>query len=310
MMARARRTSRADEKLIAALARRRIRVTPRQLERWRQAGILQPPMRHGLGRGPGSASSYPDAAIEQAAVLAGLVRRGQPLGDVALVLFARRRWCQEDAVIAGYRGCLARMEAEALGNASAEDPLEVAEALAMSLLGTERRAGILKDLRSGARRARHAQATSRATTLARDRGRTNPNRADLATARADSTSTDGLLTSALTNLLMVMLSGRPSSDDALEEFLRVSGYAPPDAASGLLPTLAELSLPSLSRLLDDLTFDELELARDRILERSEHTGDLALALRSLGAAAVHRWRLERARAARHGGSQRPALVGG
>lgn len=87
-MPRARTTSAADEALMAELCRRGASVTPRQLERWRGAGLLPVPVRTWLGR-RGSASTYPEGAADIVEALAEIVKRGTPLHEAALDLFAR-----------------------------------------------------------------------------------------------------------------------------------------------------------------------------------------------------------------------------
>jgi hypothetical protein len=79
-------TSQADLLLIAELAASGIDVSPYKLERWRQAGQLPKPVRHGAGRGKGSTSRYPPEAVEIAAALAqvGAQGRSRHLGTLTL----------------------------------------------------------------------------------------------------------------------------------------------------------------------------------------------------------------------------------
>jgi hypothetical protein len=78
MSARVRRVpTDADLTLIAELAACDVQVSPYQLERWRQAGILPTPVRRALGRGLDSTSRYPTEALPMAIVLACSTGQGR-----------------------------------------------------------------------------------------------------------------------------------------------------------------------------------------------------------------------------------------
>jgi hypothetical protein len=81
-------TSQADHRLIAELAALGIQVTPRQLERWRQHGLIAT-VRHGCGRGSGSQSHYPDGTVALVTELVALLSRRRNFNDAVLVLFRR-----------------------------------------------------------------------------------------------------------------------------------------------------------------------------------------------------------------------------
>lgn len=67
----------ATAQLIAVLAGRGVTVSRYQIERWRAAGGLPRPVRHGLGRGRGARSEPPDEeTVQRAIMLAGASRRG------------------------------------------------------------------------------------------------------------------------------------------------------------------------------------------------------------------------------------------
>jgi hypothetical protein len=83
-------TSQADHRLIAELAALGVQVTPRQLERWRQHGLIAT-VRHGCGRGSGSQSHYPDGTVALVTELVALLSRRRSLNDAVLVLFRRGR---------------------------------------------------------------------------------------------------------------------------------------------------------------------------------------------------------------------------
>ena len=107
----------AEEGLAAAVSARWKRVTPRQLERWREWGFLHPVPRRALGRGRGSESYLNEELIEEAVAVASVISevRSRPLA--ALTLFVRGWYVTEVAVRAAYRELfdfvLAEIEAEA-----------------------------------------------------------------------------------------------------------------------------------------------------------------------------------------------------
>lgn len=81
-------TSEADAELIGRLRSRGVEVSPAQLERWRTAGVLPRNERHGLGRAAGSVSRVPAAAVVVAEALGRAARRGRPLQETVLRIFA------------------------------------------------------------------------------------------------------------------------------------------------------------------------------------------------------------------------------
>ena len=58
-----------------------VRITPHQLLRWHQAGLLPQPRREGLGRGKGTVSYYNKQALYQSWALADLLRRRRNLTE-------------------------------------------------------------------------------------------------------------------------------------------------------------------------------------------------------------------------------------
>jgi hypothetical protein len=79
--------STADQELIAYAARQGVRVSARQLERWRALGLLPPNTRKALGRGKGSISVPAPGAAELVAWLGRHARPGRRPGDLALSAF-------------------------------------------------------------------------------------------------------------------------------------------------------------------------------------------------------------------------------
>lgn len=79
--------SASDATLALAASKRTGRtVYPWQMERWRQWGLIDPPIREWRGR-KGSRSIYSARALDQAPAVAELERRPRPLHEVALMLF-------------------------------------------------------------------------------------------------------------------------------------------------------------------------------------------------------------------------------
>lgn len=75
--------------LLEAAAYRSIRVTPKQVARWRSQGVLPPPISHGRGRGRGVARSHDDATVEQLGALTSILKRNRSLDYAAFRLWLR-----------------------------------------------------------------------------------------------------------------------------------------------------------------------------------------------------------------------------
>jgi hypothetical protein len=69
--------------LIARLRADGVRVTPSQLHRWTDAGVLPAPKRRGLGRGKGTVSVYPWLSVIQARALHDALKQRRNLDDAA-----------------------------------------------------------------------------------------------------------------------------------------------------------------------------------------------------------------------------------
>lgn len=76
-------------------------VTPRQLERWRQKGLIPEAELERLGA-PGTISSYPDWVVEQVVELVGILKKDRRLDHALLRLFMRDRWVDEEHLKARY----------------------------------------------------------------------------------------------------------------------------------------------------------------------------------------------------------------
>lgn len=117
--------SQADRDLAAAVSRLGLEVSPRQVERWREQGVLQPPERHGKGPPLGSYAVYKPGAVEHAADLARQLEIHGRLNDAALVVFLHGFPVKERAVRAAYRTIYAEIR-RFLDPESLRDPMAVA----------------------------------------------------------------------------------------------------------------------------------------------------------------------------------------
>jgi hypothetical protein len=77
-----RKPSATDLELIAHVAARGYDVTPRQLERWRQAGALDTPRRIGLGRGRGTTTQVTGLMRRQVVRIAKGLESGKTLSEI------------------------------------------------------------------------------------------------------------------------------------------------------------------------------------------------------------------------------------
>jgi hypothetical protein len=207
--------SRADIDLAAAISLAGPVVTPWQVERWRQAGLIEPAIRTYHGRGRGSTAVYPEGTVERGIEIAILIKPRRTLQDVALILFARGRPVRLAVLKAAYLEWLARIE-KWLG--SAETPAEK--------LDLAERKGL--QLRRGA--------------LATRRGRQMRRR-----LRGRDESADSILLSALTNMLLV-LQGAETTDDGIMELLEAGGLGAVthDRAAGVGPIATSISADALA----------------------------------------------------------------
>ncbi len=83
-------------------------VTGWEIERWRQAGLVQPAEHEYPGKG--SHAQYGDEAARQATVVAALVRKHRNLTKVARILFVRGLYVREDAIRAALKRGLAEVD--------------------------------------------------------------------------------------------------------------------------------------------------------------------------------------------------------
>ena len=126
--------SKADSELAAAVSRAvGFDVTARQIERWRQEGALEPPVRKGLGQGLGSIAYYPPEAVERAAALAVLVKARGSLAEAALMNFLRGADLKEGPLKRFYSKVFTAIR-EFLGATSGNDPWDVADRMSHKLV--------------------------------------------------------------------------------------------------------------------------------------------------------------------------------
>lgn len=237
--------SRADQELMARAALAGGGVTPRQLKRWRLAGLVPSPTRKGLGRGRGSCSSYPPGTLERVVALAKLPRRSRAAAPATLSLFALGFPVDEVILRRAHAEWTARTLEKVARAAQSRDPLSLAEAAAKSLL--------------------------------RPFARTGPGRQYLRRLRGRAESPRSVLLSAMTALTSVVISGVPSSSEAFGEYLDATGAATVLEAVGVprgqaaqafladasaVKALGTLSLEGLCAVYAKAPLGELEVARD------------------------------------------------
>jgi hypothetical protein len=119
--------SQADRRLIEVAAREGVRISEHQLRRWRQAGEIPRPTRRWLGRGRGSASTYPAGTAERLVAVARAYHHHHSRPKARLALFGVGHPLPEDLIKEAYRDTLAplRLPVEALRR---EDPGDQSEA--------------------------------------------------------------------------------------------------------------------------------------------------------------------------------------
>jgi len=235
----------ADSSLALELSSIGRTVSPWQVERWRQAGLIPPATRRSLGRGAGSTAEYPIAAVEQAKAVATLVRRRQPLSSVAPVLFIRGYPVDVQVLRRAYGQWLDRIESW-LGTAdSDEGKFVLAERGAHQLL-------------------KHSLRTRRGRRLRRR-------------AREVGEDPNQVAVSAYTNLLIILQGGEPPVD-AIAEMLDVAGAGAvfrdqipgagpiaPGVDEALLKVLRQANLATLRRLVREASLEDFLWAREVLL---------------------------------------------
>jgi hypothetical protein len=235
----AKRYSDAVRKLAADASALGEPVSPRQIERWRQAELLPPPERSHPGRG--SAVVYPESAPAQAVDVARLVNAGWRLEEVAVPLFLSGGFeLTEDTVKRAFKAHAEHGRHLLTRRAPDQDTLTVAEAATKTLM---------RAMRGDARIAQWRE---------RLKGRED--------------SPASILESAVMNIVHVLLTGEAISAEGLSELFTAAGIEALVAGMGqvlgeevspeeLNELLTKLDLVEYTRLVDDFTLEELIDAR-------------------------------------------------
>lgn len=237
------RYSRAVVELAAAASAFGDAVSPRQIERWRQADMIPGPDREFPGRG--SSVTYAGGAARQAAEVAKLLSEGSRLEEVAVPLFLRGFDVPEDAVKKAFKAHAQHARHLVTRRAPGADDFTIAEAASKTLL---------RSLRGDRRLAEW-----------RDRVK----------GREDSPSS--IVESALMNFVHVLLAGKPISDEGLGELYTASGMEGMVTQMGVVlgekidlaefdELIEQLDLARYEQLVDDFTLDELMNARAVLAE--------------------------------------------
>ena len=153
--------SRADAALIAALPED-CRATSRQLERWRQKGLIPDTTVERLGSG-GTISHYPEGTAAQVVELVGILKDDRKLDHALLRLFLRRYRVDENALKSlylGFYGMFASTDGAGDPEFSADDDEET-DALAIAERAVENAPASLA--RTGLWRTIRARLVTRAT---------------------------------------------------------------------------------------------------------------------------------------------------
>lgn len=250
-----RATSDAAAELAAMCAAAGEPVTPRQLERWRQAGLLPSPTRRGLGRGRGSVSTSPDDTTELALAIARTLGRYRDIDEVALVLFAEADPVSEDGLRRAFLSRLTRIDAALSSTDDARDPFDRAEEAAGQ--------GMRRLLRTSAWRRRRRR------------------------LKGVAESPDSAFRGLITNLVIGPLGGA-ITPGGLEEIQQAFGYfeSQEDARKLSGTPLPNLNLDELARRLQALrlvdlketarsaSFADFIRARDCMQRLRTHASDL------------------------------------
>jgi hypothetical protein len=253
--------SRSDAKLARLISEAGITVSPWQVERWRQHGLIPSAARSYPGRGRGSEADYPPEAVEQGRVVAQLVRRRRPLGDVAVALFIRGYPVPEHILKDAYLEWLERIQRLLGRPATGEEMFDAAE--------------------------------ERATVIVAPILRTRLGRRFRYRLRRGSVPADEVFMSVVTNLVL-LLQGGETTDSGLDEVLEAGGVTAmyrdriPGAgpiASGPSPEVRELmrmfSLRNLGELVGRCTLEDLVWARDLLLLIVPFASAFAVMLRTM-----------------------------
>jgi hypothetical protein len=253
--------SRSDVELARLISEGGIDVSPWQVERWRQRGLIPGAARSYPGRARGSEAVYTREAVEQGRVVAQLVRRRRPLGDVAVALFIGGYAVPKHVLKDAYLEWLERIQSLLGPPAAGEEMVDAAEERAMAMVAPILRTKLGRRFRSRLRRG--------------------------------TVPADEVLLSVVTNLVL-LLQGGETTDDGLDEVLeaggvtamyrdRIPGVRP--IAPGPSPEVRELmrmfSIQNLRELVRRSRLDDLVWARDLLLLIVPFASAFAVMLRTM-----------------------------
>lgn len=212
----------ADLDLIAGVAGSGIKVTTRQLQDWRQAGLIPSPSVRHLGRGRGTVSSYPKGTVPQVVAVARVLASDRSLDRAVLRLFASGHPVDEARLRTAYEVTLAKIEDNARRMLSILTVEKADDAEAAKLLRSETRRSTVRQWHR--RLGRGGQANA-------------------------------LLRSVLTNFAMVLVEGETMTTDDIDEMCQALGAddLPIDDVAVASTAIAELRVTVRPDSPDDPT---------------------------------------------------------
>jgi hypothetical protein len=237
------RYSKAVVALAAAASTLGNEVSPRQIERWRQAHVIPDSDRKYPGRG--STSNYADGDARQAAEVARLLSAGWRLEEAAVPLLLRGFDVPEHVVKSAFKAHAQHARHLVTRRAPGADDFTIAEAAGKTLL---------RSLRGDPRFAEW-----------RDRVK----------GREDSPTS--IIESALMNFVHLLLAGKPLSIEGLGELYTASGMEAMVTQMGAVlgekvelaefdELIGQLDLGRYEQLVDEFTLGELMHARAVLAE--------------------------------------------
>jgi hypothetical protein len=228
--------SQADTDLAAAVRRLGVEVTIRQIERWREEGLLQGPERRGRGRGRGVVAVYAEGADQHAADIATQLGRQRRLHDAALVVFLHGYPVKERAVRSAFASIFGEIRSR-LNPGELEDPWDVASKVSGSL-------------------SRNASRSATTTSWKR---------------RLRKSGSDEAISAVAHDLIRFALGDADDDETLSPEVLTAVGL---DEVFESLPTglrerfdnlIRMVSLPALEQTAATASFDKLQQARDSLV---------------------------------------------
>jgi hypothetical protein len=250
------------------------RATARQIERWIEDHLLPPLERRWRGGG-GSESSYDAKVVELVMRTARAVDESRSLDEAALLLWMRGAPITKARLTTAYRRRADAVMREFERVAGSSEPVAIAEAAAV--LATKRTSELGKQWR---RRLRSRRERMRREQILREREARAGTRPRAVEKPPDYEDPIGsILQSAIINVVMVALTGEPSSTDGMFELLAAAGIdaaardhlpgSPPPAASLLPPGVPNylkiVQLRESKRRIARASVQDLEQARAFLL---------------------------------------------